>query len=56
MSTISGISPAPHTPTSNHVKSSAVTSQPATPPVQPVVKDADGDHDGSKGGKVDIRA
>ena len=55
MSTISGVSPASYTPALNQVKSAPVKSQQATPPVQPVVTDADGDNDdGTKGGKIDI--
>jgi len=56
MSTISGIPATSYVPNPNQVKPAAVTHQPATPPVPPVVKDADGDNDGSKGGNIDIYA
>ena len=54
MSTVSGVSPASYTPALNQVKSAPVKPQQATPPVQPVVTDTDGDNDGTKGGKIDI--
>ncbi len=56
MSAISGIPPASYTPASVQVKSPAVKPEPALPPVQPVVRDADGDNDGNKGGKIDLYA
>jgi len=54
MSTISGVSPASYISAINQVKLAPVKPQQATPPVQPVVTDADGDNDGAKGGKIDI--
>ncbi len=57
MSSVSGIGSTPYVPITNQVKQPApANQQPATPAVQPVAKDADGDNDGSKGGKIDTYA
>jgi hypothetical protein len=56
MSIVSGISPASYAPASSQVKPTPEKPHLSTPTVQPVVQDADGDNDGSKGGKIDIHA
>ncbi len=56
MSSISGIPAASQSPHFNPVKSPATPAQPPVQPIQPAAKDADGDHDGSTGGKIDIHA
>ena len=56
MSSISGIPTTSPTPHFNPVKSPTTPTQPALQPVQAVAKDADGDHDGSTGGKINTHA
>lgn len=57
MSSVSGIGSTPYVPITNPVKQpTPANQQPVTQAVQPVAKDADGDNDGSKGGKIDTYA
>ncbi len=56
MSSVSGVGSKPYFPITNQPKQPAANQQVATPPVQAVVKDADGDNDARKGSKIDTYA
>jgi hypothetical protein len=55
MSSVSGISPAT-IPIANQARQPVANQQPAPQPVPPVTTDADGDNDGTKGGKINTYA
>ncbi len=56
MSPITGMPATSYTPNVNQVKSPVAAPQPAHTPTPAVGKDADGDNDGSKGGKINLHA
>ena len=55
---VSGVGSTPYVPVPNQVKQQQpLNQQPATPAVPPAASnDSDGDHDGSKGGKINTYA
>lgn len=55
---VSGVGSTPYVPVPNQVKQQQpLNQQPTTPAVPPAASnDSDGDHDGSKGGKIDTHA
>jgi hypothetical protein len=52
MSSISAVPPNSYSPNASQLKPLVVKPELKTPPVPPVIKDADGDNDGSKGGEL----
>ncbi len=55
MSSVTSVGSAPHFPITSQVAKPLQTQQSATPIVQPVARDSDGDNDGSVGKNIDVR-
>ncbi len=56
MSSVSGVGATSYVPINIQTKQPVANQQPTAPQVQPTGKDADGDNDGSKGGRIDTYA